>query len=188
MNGPVTEPVAQRLQPPVPLDTPIDETVPNRARPVGPDALGALLDRHAAGLSLYAQQWSIAGDDIVQETFVELARQPYPPTHVAAWLYRVVRNRAIAAARSEARRRRHEQIAGERIRPWFVADPAIKLDADAAAQALSRLPLEEREVIVMHLWGGLTFAELGEVTGLPCSTAHRRYESGLKKLREQLCD
>ena len=156
------------------------------ARPVDPDELGKLLNQHFAALTLYARQWSAASEDIVQEAFIQLARQPQAPDHTAAWLYRVVRNRAIAIARSETRRRRHEQAAGQSTAPWFVPDPANKIDGDRAARALGALPLDEREVIVAHLWGGLTFAELAEVTGLSSSTAHRRYETGLRRLREQL--
>ena len=74
----------------------------------------------------------------------------------------------------------------EAMRGWFLPSRDVMLDGDAAAQALARLPLEEREIIVAHLWGGLTFAEIGEVIGISSSTAHRRYESGLRQLREWL--
>ncbi len=117
---------------------------------------------------------------------MQLARQAARPENVAAWLYRVVRNGAISAARAEGRRRHHETVAAEAMRGWFVPPGPASLDGEAAAQVLARLPLEEREIIVAHLWGGLTFAEIGEVIGISSSTAHRRYESGLKQLREWL--
>ena len=52
------------------------------------------------------------------------------------------------------------------------------MNAPAATAALAELSDDEREVIVAHIWGGLTFAQIAEVTGLPSSTAHRRYEAG----------
>ncbi len=153
------------------------------AEVVGPGLLGALLDRHAAALELYARQWCRAPEDVVQQAFLQLARQPTVPEQPATWLYRVVRNTAISVARSEQRRRQHETAAAESAENWFVADETAGLDAAAATSALASLADDEREVIVAHLWGGLTFQEIAAVTGLSSSTAHRRYELGLRTLR-----
>ena len=153
---------------------------------VGPDLLGRLLDRHAAALALYARQWCRTPDDVVQQAFVQLARQSAVPEQIETWLYRVVRNGAISAARAEQRRRRHETAAAEMAGSWFVPSEPPGLDAAAAAAALENLTLDEREVIVAHLWGGLTFQDIASVTGLSSSTAHRRYEAGLRQLREIL--
>ena len=151
---------------------------------VGPELLGRMLDRHAAALALYARQWCRTPDDVVQRAFVQLARQSAVPEQVEMWLYRVVRNGAISAARAEQRRRQHENAAAEMACAWFVPSEPSGLDAAAAAAALESLAADEREVIVAHLWGGLTFQEIAGVTGLSPSTAHRRYESGLRQLRE----
>ena len=51
---------------------------------------------------------------------------------------------------------------------------------------LNRLPLEEREVIVAHVWGGMTFAEIAELVGTSTSSVHRRYQAGLQTLRNLL--
>ena len=65
-----------------------------------PELLGRLLDAHGAALELYAAQWTDAAADIVQEAFVELIRRNRVPDRTVPWLYRVVRNRAINAARA----------------------------------------------------------------------------------------
>ena len=67
---------------------------------VTPERLAELLDAHAAALELFAAQWTQAPADAVQEAFVELARQPELPRNIVAWLYRVVRNRALSEARA----------------------------------------------------------------------------------------
>ncbi len=103
-----------------------------------------------------------------------------------AWLYRVVRNGAISAARSDQRRRRHEEAAAGRTPAWFVPAEAGGLDEQAASAALGNLPLELREIIVAHLWGGLTFEQIALLVGCSSSTAHRRYLEGLLNLREKL--
>lgn len=148
--------------------------------------LGQLLDRHAAALALYARQWSPAPEDVVQEAFVKLAAQKTPPVAIVPWLYRVVRNEAISAARSAQRRRRHEAEASRRVERWFVPDAGVALDARAAAEALAALPGELREIVTLHVWGGLTFKEIGEVLACSDSSAHRHYQAALVQLRERI--
>src|SRR5947209_493854 len=153
---------------------------------MGPELLGRLVDEHAAALVLYARQWCAAAEDVVQDAFLKLVAQRPPPANVVPWLYRVVRNGAVSAARAERRRRRHEGAAAQRAPAWFAAAEATALDLAAATAALQRLPLEQREVVVAHLWGGLTFEQIAEVAGCSSSTAHRWYLAGLSALRERL--
>jgi RNA polymerase sigma factor (sigma-70 family) len=153
---------------------------------MGPERLGQLLDEHAAALVLYARQWCAVAEDVVQEAFVKLAAQRTDPDNPVAWLYRVVRNGALGAARAERRRRRHEAFAAARVPSWFVPAEGLGLDAATVTAALQELPIEQREVIVAHLWGGLTFEQIGEVIGTSSSTAHRRYLTALAVLRERL--
>lgn len=151
---------------------------------MGPERLGQLIDAHAAALALYARQWTAAPDDVVQDAFLKLARLRAEPAHATRWLYAVVRNAAISAGRSERRRQRHETAAAGPA--WFVPDDGAALDAVAAAEAVNDLPPDEREAIVAHLWGGLTFEEIGELTGASAATAYRRYAAGLASLRARM--
>lgn len=153
---------------------------------VTPELLGSLLSTHGPALRLYARQWCDAADDVVQEAFVQLARQTQTPNQPAAWLFRVVRNGALSARRSASRRRRHETAAAGERSDWFESRPETTVDAAAAAAALQDLAEEIRETVVAHLWGGLTFEQVGELTGTSSSTAHRRYEQGLRSLQARL--
>jgi RNA polymerase sigma-70 factor (ECF subfamily) len=154
--------------------------------PVGPDEIASLLESHGGALELFAAQWSHTPDDCVQEAFIELARQANSPDRVVAWLYRVVRNRAISHARSAGRRRKYEAAAASQSHPWFEPSPGSALDARAAAAALEELSASHREVIVARIWGGLSFEQIAELVGASISTAHRRYFEGLAHLRERL--
>jgi RNA polymerase sigma factor (sigma-70 family) len=153
---------------------------------ITPEAVTRLFDRHAAALELYAAQWVCAPADVVQEAFLRLVRQKQQPDRPAAWLYRVVRNAAISASRSEQRRTRHEQAASRNNPLLFDSDPDSPFDASTASRALSELPADEREVLIARIWGGLTFEEIGEVSGVSTSAAHRRYEAALSTLRQRL--
>lgn len=153
---------------------------------MGPEILGRLVDEHAAALVLYARQWCSTPEDVVQNAFAKLAALRNSPENVVPWLYRVVRNEAISALRASERRRRHERLAAGRVPVWFITVDEAAPDIEAATAALQTLPLQEREIIVAHLWGGLTFEQIAELTGVSSSTAHRCYTAGLSALRERL--
>ena len=154
--------------------------------PLGPEIIGSLMDRHAAALTLYARQWCLVPEDVVQEAFLQLFKQRTLPGNPAAWLYRVVRNSAISAARSEQRRQRRETARAVAVTPWFEPNEETGLDAAAASAALQELPPEQREAIIAHLWGGLSFVEIGELLHTSASSAHRLYSAGLTALRSLL--
>ena len=70
---------------------------------------------------------------------------------------------------------------------WFVApnqDRGAELDL---RRALWALPQDQREVVVLHIWGDLTFAQIGKLTGVGVNTAASRYRYALAKLRETMC-
>ena len=153
---------------------------------ISPELIATLFDRHAAALELFAAQWISTPADVVQEAFLQLVRQGRVPDRPAAWLYRVVRNGAISAARRDARRSRNEQAAIGQARLRFEADGESPLDAELAARALEALADEKREVVIARVWGGLTFEEIGEFAAISSSEAHRRYEAALASLRKKL--
>jgi RNA polymerase sigma-70 factor (ECF subfamily) len=153
------------------------------------DLLGDLLDQHAAALELYARQWCEVPEDVVQDAFLKLAAQRAMPDNPAAWLFRVVRNAAIDASQAARRRRHYETAVASLSAPWFDAEPRGSrgvIDPEQAASALRALPISEREIIVAHLWGGLTFEQIAGIAGCSASTAHRLYGRGLITLRERL--
>ena len=164
----------------------VNGTDTNAGGAAGPELLGRLLDRHAAALELYARQLCDCSEDVVQEALIELVGQPQMPCDVAAWLYRVVRNKAITAWRSAQRRQRHESAAVANRPAAFERSAADRIDGGAAAAALESLSIELREVVVARIWGGLTFQQIAQLVGVSDSAAHRRYEAALLALRQKL--
>lgn len=153
---------------------------------VGPTSFARLLQQHGAALVLYAQQWCDTPEDVVQDAMLALIRQTSAPENLVGWLYRVVRNGAISASRSAARRWRRERQAAQRGEPWFEPADGRQIDAQAATEALKQLPVEQRETIVARLWGGLSYQQIAELTGSSTSSVHRRYQAGLSALRERI--
>ena len=156
------------------------------------DDLSAWLNRHGAALVLLARQW-VPGyadaEDVVQEAFVRFWRSRERAQDRAAYLFACVRNCARDRRRGEARRAKRESAAAvPEAEPAFDAPLEQAERAAAVEAALSSLPEEQREVLVMKIWGGLTFAQIGEALAVASNTAASRYRYALDKLREQLAE
>lgn len=132
-------------------------------------------------------------DDVLQETFVRLARNRHKLRHVhnlAAYVFTVARNEA----RRFAERRRREMSRGGSLLAADVFDEACLEDlarrdlAEQVARALDGLPTEQREVAELKAYGGLTFREIAEVTGAPQGTVATRYRAALESLRRFLAE
>jgi RNA polymerase sigma-70 factor (ECF subfamily) len=149
-----------------------------------PHDFASLVDTHGPPLILYARQWCAAPEDVVQDAFLKLLAQRQPPREVVPWLYRVVRNGALDHSKVSRRRQQRESTA--RPGRWFVEPEVDGLDAATAVAALQSLPLEQREVIVARLWGGLSFEQIAVVADCSASTAFRRFDAGIAALRREL--
>jgi len=157
-------------------------------QPITAKDLAQLLDLHANPLRLFAAQWSNSPDDCVQEAFVQLAAQPTQPDKPVAWLYQVVRRRALNDLRGSKRRFNREQSVARK--ETSVNDPSNRMMIDEEQRriqnSLELLPAESRELIVLRIWSGLKWSEIGQLTGCSTSAAQRRYVAALKIMKDSL--
>ncbi len=144
-------------------------------------------------LLLCARQWTSSladAEDVVQEAFIRFWKhQRELPGEPIALLVTSVRRAALDLARRETRRTAREERAVEGedgFAPLF--DAALDGDdrRDAIEAALRRLPAEQREVLVLKIWGELTFDEIARQLGIPPNTAASRYRYALAALRREL--
>lgn len=148
--------------------------------------LRALWDEHADRLLLIARAFGEPAEDAVQEAFVALASQDRLPDDPLAWLAAVARNRLRGWRRSLLRRRDRESAAS--ARSWFCGTAVIvdqKIDGDVVTAALMQMPSPQREIIVMHLWGEMTFESIAGVVGGSRASAHRKFQRGIDDLKKQ---
>ncbi len=142
----------------------------------------------ASPLCLYARQWldSNQAEEAVQEAFVRLLGQNVLPTEIKSWLYRTVRNECLSRLRRK--RVNHNAVTNLKTgqQSWF--EPAVddQLDAQLLQKKLEQLPVADREVVTLRLWGQMNFREIAELTGQPLSTVHRSYQNTLEILRKQM--
>ncbi len=107
---------------------------------ITPERIARLWAEHNAALVLYAQQRCDTPEDVVQHAFLLLVEQTTLPDNPVGWLYRVVRNRAMDAARNSRRKSCRETVVAHRGEPWFEPAAGERLDAVTATEALKGLP------------------------------------------------
>jgi RNA polymerase sigma factor (sigma-70 family) len=150
--------------------------------------LAKLFDACAARLVLYARQWlpRESAEDVTQEAFIALMGQRASPENPRAWLYTTVRNGAISGLRGRIRRKKREEDVARRREELFAGNVASPLAAEEAAGALGTLSAEQREVLTLRIWGGLTFGEIAAVTRSPVSSVHFKYQAALAAMKSRL--
>lgn len=144
-------------------------------------------------LLLCARHWTRTfadAEDVVQEAFVRFWRhQRGLPGEPMALLVTSVRRAAFDLARREGRRATREERA-TRDAAGEVALFEIPLEGDerraAIEDALGRLPAEQREVLVLKIWGELNFEQIGAELAVSPNTAASRYRYALAALRQEL--
>lgn len=146
---------------------------------------------YGARLLLVARQWTRSAsdaEDVVQDAFVRYWRQqrhlcgdPLP------LLITSVRRSALDLLRRSDRRERREQAQVDFLaEAWFEPNPENDDRANRLEEAVVQLPTEQREVLVLKVWGGLTFAEIAGQLGLSPHTVASRYRYALGALRLKL--
>ena len=129
--------------------------------------------------------------DLLQEVFVKLATRPELLNGVRnerSFLLRLAHNLAIDLIRRRGTREKHyEQLAGEPA-PIFApaSEPDERTFREALGAALGEIPSDQRAVVHLKLWEGLTFEQIAGLLSIPLNTAASRYRYGLDKLRERL--
>jgi RNA polymerase sigma factor (sigma-70 family) len=148
------------------------------------DEVQALYQQHGPGLLLYACSLlgrKHAAEDVLQQVFMKLLEQNSIPEEPKPYLFRAVHNVALNQIRSETK-----QVELADIEPWFEAPQQDHAAHVTLTVELMRIPEGQRQVIVLHIWGGLSFDEIGSVLAISANTAASRYRYALQKLRDAL--
>ena len=148
----------------------------------------------APKLLLCARQWVTSpadAEDVVQAAFIKFWKhQPDAKPEHYPLLFTTLRTTALDLRRSQERRtRRESDPAVEHLRedaPFFDSTIEQREDAALIEAALKKLPAEQREVLILRIWGELTFAQIAETLGASINTVASRHRYGLEALRKSL--
>jgi RNA polymerase sigma factor (sigma-70 family) len=165
-----------------------------RARSGSREAFDELVERHRDALYGFAVRWTRDPDravDVVQETFVRaytnLARYRGEGAF-RTWCFAI----AVNLLRSAARRGARESVGLEAAAGVPDGNPGpdrAVSDAEEMERVvrwLGGLPPKQRAAVMLRVYGGLSFREIGEVLGCREGAARVNYHHGIEKLREML--
>ncbi|HEY6553140.1 MAG TPA: RNA polymerase sigma factor [Vicinamibacteria bacterium] len=142
--------------------------------------------RELYGLALWRTGSVADAEDAVQEVFLKLARSP-KALLAAARPRAYLLTMAHRAAVDQLRRRRDRPPEDATL---FLAaplvDPTRTLDGEHASRLVQGLAPKQRTAVFLKLFAGLTFEEVGRVTGVPTFTAGSRYRLAIGRLRRQM--
>jgi len=165
------------------------------------DAFRGLFRRYAPNaqaLALRVVRQPHLAEEIVQDAFLALWRNPggYDPSRGSfrAWLFGLVHHRAVDLVRREESQRRRAEAAGAEPDPGGTPDPADEVaeqldmatDAAKVRSALDVLPAEQRAVIELMYFGGLSQSMIADRLSLPLGTVKSRTLLGMRRLRTEM--
>ena len=131
--------------------------------------------------------------DVVQDTFERLCcvDREQVELQLAAWLFRVCRNRALDVSKKEGRMRPMSDEQRE-ARPHAASSPASMAEARQELQramvALASLPDSQQEVVRLKIQAGLSYREISEVTGHTVSNVGVLLHTALTTIRQHLAE
>lgn len=150
--------------------------------------LGVLYDAHAVGLYRYALMILAdpsEAEDAVHQVFARLVRRDgrlRPLESGSDYLRAAVRNECFTVLRRRRRRREGERTGIlESVSPASGDDERLMVET-----GLRALSAEQREVVYLKVYEGMTFEEIGRATSTPANTAASRYRYALAHLRDRL--
>jgi len=145
-----------------------------------------LYRQHGAALLLFAM--AITGErgraqDALHQVFLKLIENGYlgRVQDKKAYLFACIRNAVLNERKLQGR---HEPL--ETDSAWF-SPPAKDITGEQnLRRALAALPDDQREIVVLHMWGDLTFSQIADLLNISSNTAASRYRYALGKLRDSM--
>jgi RNA polymerase sigma-70 factor (ECF subfamily) len=161
------------------------------------EALGALYDRYAPILLSLIERIAARGaeaEDLVHDVFLETWRRAgdYDPARgsVKSWLLLRARSRALDHKKSArvARRAGGSDSACIEELEDSAAEPSFGPDRARLREVLLRLPPDQRTVLLLGYFEGMSSSEIAERVGIPLGTVKSRVAAALATLRQTLAE
>jgi RNA polymerase sigma factor (sigma-70 family) len=144
-----------------------------------------LYQQHGPALLAYATGLlgsRASAEDVLHQVFLSLLSKADHPSEARPYLFKAVRNRALNSRRRGVRMvALHDHDQEWLVKPQGMIEAGIQVE-----RALRDLPPEQREVVLMRVWGEMTLEEIATVLDVSANTAASRYRYALGKMREIL--
>lgn len=165
-------------------------------------AISQLIDRHTHRVRDYIRMMvkdNDVADDILQETFIKAVRVidegRYADTgKFLSWILRIAHNQVIDHFRSQKNAKTvsesdagYNMLGTLRFAERTVEDAMVSSQIEEDVRRLiERLPAEQREVVMMRYYSGLSFQEIADQTDVSINTALGRMRYALINLRKMI--
>lgn len=151
------------------------------------DRWTAWIEENGETFFLYARQQCRSesdAKDVLQDALAETWKRASGEVPDRALVFATIRRRAIDMGRSMDRRAiREVDFAGDGP-DWFCPDFSANDVHRQLASAIEQLPGALQEVVILRIWGDLTFPAIAELVRIPVATATSRFRYALERLRE----
>lgn len=156
----------------------------------------------ALAMPLLAQLYNFAhwlardhhdAEDLVQETYLKALRgfsSFTPGTNFRAWMYRILRNTFLTSRAGLKANVSFDDEEGQLTEPIAEGDPEshlmTQMDREQIRSALHRLPVQQREIILLSDVEEMSYKEISETLSVPIGTVMSRLSRSRKAMRELL--
>jgi RNA polymerase sigma-70 factor (ECF subfamily) len=168
-----------------------DKTLWNAYMNQDTKAFEQIYERHKGLLFVYILGMIRSKDlaeDLLQDVMMDMVKKGNSRTQIEdirAYMLTIARRRCIDHIRRSQKRKRQPKE-----EDLILESPQNTLESQEKTRRINRylfdLPDEQREVIILHLYKGLTFEEISGITDAPVGTVTSRYRYGLQKLKDSL--
>ena len=179
-----------------------DETLLRQIAQQQPEALATLYDRYSRlvfSLALNALGNPNTAEEITQDVFMRVwdraSTYRADQGKVSTWLSRIARNRAIDVLRQQRVRPEHHSVEWAEVPLAALPriggpeeEVALAMEQRRVREAVVQLPEEQREVLALAYFQGLSHSQIAEQVGQPLGTVKTRIRLGMGKLRQMLSD
>jgi RNA polymerase sigma-70 factor, ECF subfamily len=167
------------------------------------EALGVLYDRYSRLVFSLAFQMmgdAAAAEEITQDVFFRIWEKAHTyradQARVSTWITSITRYRSIDLLRRRGTRPDHDSLAWDdlpmNLTPVAEGNPEdmteLSLLQKRVHAAIATLPVEQKEVLALAYFKGLTHSEIAALLGDPLGTVKTRIRAGMKKLKDMLKD
>lgn len=175
-----------------------DEQLMLRLKNGDKKAFSALVERYRDRIVSYAYRMvgnSELAQDVAQEAFVRVYKSAgtfRDDGRFSPWLYKIAGNVSLSERSKRAKEALnvdYDSLEDTNDSGVVVEDQVLaKITGEQLSRGIAKLSAQHKTVLVMHIYQGLTYVEIGEAIGIPTGTVKSRLFYAIRKLREVIED
>ncbi|PIS04613.1 MAG: hypothetical protein COT81_05610 [Candidatus Buchananbacteria bacterium CG10_big_fil_rev_8_21_14_0_10_42_9] len=156
------------------------------------DSFGALYDLYIKKIYNFIYYKTLhkeTAEDLTSKTFIKaldkIGTFKIDQGTFSAWIYQIARNNVIDYYRSQKQEIDIEDVWDLSAKP-FKAEVEAKMELEKVQKYIQGIPSEQREIIILRVWEGLSYKEIADIVGKNENNCKVIYSRAMSKLRQQM--